>query len=122
MGGGERGIMISADGRGKVGPSRRAETPVSWPQRHAMTSLTILDAVILGIVQGLTEFLPISSTAHLRIVPALLGREDPGGAFSAVIQLGTLAAVVAVMWRDLCRLAGGCVAALASGRPLATPE
>jgi undecaprenyl-diphosphatase len=87
-----------------------------------MSSLTILDAVILGIVQGLTEFLPISSTAHLRIVPALLGRGDPGGAFSAVIQLGTLAAVVAVMWRDLRRLAGGCLTALASGRPLATPE
>lgn len=85
-------------------------------------TMTILDAVILGIVQGLTEFLPISSTAHLRIVPALLGQGDPGGAFSAVIQVGTLAAVVAVMWRDIRRLVSGFFAALAVGRPLATVE
>jgi len=84
--------------------------------------MTILDAVILGVVQGLTEFLPISSTAHLRIVPALLGEEDPGGAFSAVIQLGTLAAVIAVMWRDIRRLVAGFLAAWAHGRPLATAE
>lgn len=53
-----------------------------------------LQALILGIVQGLTEFLPISSTAHLRIVPHWLGWADPGAAFSAVIQLGTLLAVL----------------------------
>jgi undecaprenyl-diphosphatase len=58
-------------------------------------------AALLGLVQGLTEFLPISSTAHLRIVPALLGQGDPGPAFSAVIQLGTVAAVVAYFARDL---------------------
>jgi undecaprenyl-diphosphatase len=61
-------------------------------------------AVVLGIVQGTTEFLPISSTAHLRIVPVLLGRPDPGAAFTAVIQLGTLAAVVAYFARDLGRM------------------
>ena len=49
-----------------------------------------LQALVLGVVQGLTEFLPISSTAHLRIVPHYLGWGDPGIAFSAVIQLGTL--------------------------------
>ncbi len=87
-----------------------------------MATMTILDAVILGVVQGLTEFLPISSTAHLRVVPALLGQDDPGGGFSAVIQLGTLAAVVAVMWRDIRRLAAGFLAALSIGRPLATAE
>lgn len=58
-------------------------------------------AALLGVIQGLTEFLPISSTAHLRIVPALLGQPDPGAAFSAVIQLGTLAAVLAYFARDL---------------------
>jgi undecaprenyl-diphosphatase len=58
-------------------------------------------AALLGLVQGLTEFLPISSTAHLRIVPALLDQPDPGAAFSAVIQLGTLLAVVAYFARDL---------------------
>ena len=51
-------------------------------------------SAVLGVVQGLTEFLPISSTAHLRIIPSLLGWADPGAAFSAVIQLGTLAAVL----------------------------
>ncbi len=58
-------------------------------------------AAVLGVVQGLTEFLPISSTAHLRIVPELLGQPDPGAAYSAVIQLGTLLAVVVYFARDL---------------------
>jgi undecaprenyl-diphosphatase len=58
-------------------------------------------AALLGLIQGLTEFLPISSTAHLRIAPALLGQPDPGAAFTAVIQLGTLAAVLAYFARDL---------------------
>ena len=59
---------------------------------------------MLGVVQGLTEFLPISSTAHLRIVPSLLGWADPGAAFSAVIQLGTLAAVLIYFAGDIARL------------------
>ena len=54
-----------------------------------------LQAIVLGAVQGLTEYLPVSSTAHLRIVPAFLGWEDPGAAFTAVTQLGTMAAVLA---------------------------
>jgi len=87
-----------------------------------IAAMTVVDAVVLGVVQGLTEFLPISSTAHLRIVPALLGQGDPGGAFSAVLQLGTLAAVIAVMARDIRRLLAGCLHGLASGRPLANPE
>ena len=57
--------------------------------------MDFLQVIVLAIVQGLTEFLPISSTAHLRIVPALLGWHDPGAAFSAVIQIGTLVAVLA---------------------------
>jgi len=59
----------------------------------------------MGLVQGLTEFLPISSTAHLRITPELFGMRDPGAAFSAVIQLGTLLAVLAYFARDLLRMA-----------------
>jgi undecaprenyl-diphosphatase len=55
-------------------------------------------------VQGLTEFLPISSSGHLRIVPALLGWDDPGAAFTAVIQIGTLAAVLAYFRRDIVRI------------------
>ena len=54
--------------------------------------MTILQAAVLGLVQGITEFLPISSTAHLRLVPALLSWPDGGAAFAAVIQLGTLLA------------------------------
>jgi undecaprenyl-diphosphatase len=67
--------------------------------------MPILRAIVLGIVQGLTEFLPISSTAHLRIVPAFMGWEDPGAAFTAVTQLGTMVAVLAYFRRDLGRIA-----------------
>ena len=67
--------------------------------------MSALEAIVLGIVQGLTEFLPISSTAHLRIVPAFLGWDDPGAAFTAVTQLGTMAAVVAYFRADLARIA-----------------
>jgi undecaprenyl-diphosphatase len=63
-----------------------------------------LQATVLGIVQGLTEFLPISSSAHLLIVPRLLGWDDPGAAFTAVIQLGTMAAVLIYFWRDIVRI------------------
>ena len=56
--------------------------------------MNLIEAIVLGIVQGLTEFLPISSSAHQRIVPALLGWDDPGAAFTAVTQLGTEAAVL----------------------------
>src|SRR5688572_19968227 len=63
-----------------------------------------LQAIVLGIVQGVTEFLPISSTGHLRIVPAFLGWEDPGAAFTAVTQLGTLAAVLLYFRHDILRI------------------
>jgi len=61
-------------------------------------------AAVLGLVQGLTEFIPVSSTAHLRIVPALFGKGDAGAAYTAVIQLGTLLAVLAYFARDLASL------------------
>ncbi len=63
--------------------------------------MSLWQAIALGIIQGLTEFLPISSTAHLRIIPAWLGWNDPGAAFTAVIQLGTLAAVFLYFARDI---------------------
>jgi undecaprenyl-diphosphatase len=66
--------------------------------------VSVLEAIILGITQGLTEFLPISSTAHLRIVPAFAGWEDPGAAFTAVTQLGTMAAVLLYFREDLLRI------------------
>src|SRR5678816_4185105 len=61
-------------------------------------------AALLGLIQGLTEFIPVSSTAHLRVVPALLGQADAGAAYTAVIQLGTLAAVIAYFSKDLLQL------------------
>ena len=61
----------------------------------------------LGVVQGITELLPISSTAHMRVVPALLGWRDPGSAFSAAMQLAALIAVVSYFRRDVIELAGG---------------
>ncbi len=67
--------------------------------------MSFVEAVVLGIVQGLTEFLPVSSSAHLRIVPALVGWDDPGTAFTAVTQLGTVLAVVIYFRRDLWRVA-----------------
>lgn len=70
-------------------------------------SMSLLQAAVLGTVQGLTEFLPISSTAHLRVVPSLLGWGDPGVAYSAVIQLGSVVAVVAYFAKDLFEIAVG---------------
>jgi len=63
-----------------------------------------LQAIVLGFVQGITEFLPISSTAHLRIVPAMLGWDDPGAAFTAVTQLGTMAAILVFFRADIARI------------------
>ncbi|MDX2066351.1 MAG: undecaprenyl-diphosphatase UppP [Fimbriimonadaceae bacterium] len=65
--------------------------------------MTPFEAILYGVVQGFTEWLPISSTAHLRILPALLGKPDPGAGFTAVIQLGTMLAVLIFFWRDLGR-------------------
>jgi undecaprenyl-diphosphatase len=70
---------------------------------------------VLGIVQGITELLPISSTAHMRVVPALLGWQDPGSAFSAAMQLAALAAVVSYFWSDVRQLVFGSLAAVARG-------
>lgn len=65
----------------------------------------MLEALILGLVQGLTEFLPISSSAHLRILGEFLpGAQDPGAAFTAITQLGTETAVVVFFWRDIVRI------------------
>jgi undecaprenyl-diphosphatase len=76
--------------------------PSQSPYDSAVVSW--LEAIVLGIAQGLTEFLPISSTAHLRIIPAFAGWEDPGAFFTAVVQLGTMLAVVIYFWRDLLRI------------------
>jgi undecaprenyl-diphosphatase len=84
--------------------------------------MTVLQAIVLGLVQGFTEFLPISSTAHLRIVPALLGWSDPGAAYSAVIQLGTVAAVILYFAKDLGRVITAFVKGLIAKKPFETPD
>lgn len=73
--------------------------------------MPIYEAVILGVVQGITEFLPISSTAHLRVVPALLGWGDPGAAYSAVIQLGSVLASITYFWKDIVSISTGALSA-----------
>ncbi|MBW4494658.1 MAG: undecaprenyl-diphosphate phosphatase [Oscillatoria princeps RMCB-10] len=74
--------------------------------------LNVVQAFVLGIVQGLTEFLPISSSAHLKVVPVVLGWGDPGVAFTAVIQLGSIAAVLWYFWADLTQVVTGALGAL----------
>jgi undecaprenyl-diphosphatase len=73
-------------------------------------------AVLLGVIQGLTEFLPISSSAHLAIVPKLLGWDDPGAAYTAVIQIGTETAVVLYFWNDIRRIAAAWLRGLVSAQ------
>ena len=79
-------------------------------------SLGYAKVAVLGVVQGLTELMPISSTAHMRIVPALLGWRDPGSAFSAAMQLAALAAVISYFWRDVSGIGGGAIRAALKGR------
>jgi undecaprenyl-diphosphatase len=70
-----------------------------------------MKVAVRGVVQGITELLPISSTAHMRIVPTLLGWKDPGSAFSAAMQLAALAAVISYFWSDIRSLAFGSIRA-----------
>ncbi|MCE9559635.1 MAG: undecaprenyl-diphosphate phosphatase [Armatimonadetes bacterium] len=84
--------------------------------------MDLIQAIVLGIIQGLTEWLPISSTAHLRIIPALLGWQDPGSAFTAVIQLGTLAACLIYFREDLGRAFSGWFKSLKGGEAAKTQD
>jgi undecaprenyl-diphosphatase len=87
--------------------------------------MTVLQAVILGIVQGLTEFIPVSSSAHLVLVPWWLGWQfetDAAFAFDVLVQLGTLVGVIAFFGSDLVTMIREAWRAIRGGRPLATPE
>lgn len=77
------------------------------PRAGSVCAVTWWEAVVLGLVQGLTEFLPISSSAHLRVVGELIGSSDPGAAFTAITQIGTETAVLLYFRRDIARI---CVA------------
>jgi undecaprenyl-diphosphatase len=80
-----------------------------------------IEAVVLGVVQGLTEFLPISSSAHLRLVGELFGWGDPGAAFTAITQIGTEAAVLLYFRHDIARIVVAWLGSL-SGRRKADPD
>src|SRR5207237_836182 len=84
--------------------------------------LTIVQAVVLGLVQGLTEFIPVSSTAHLEIVPILLGWGDPGAASSAVIQFGAWIAALIYFSKYIRRLIAGFFRGLARQRFLSDTD
>ncbi|NTW55384.1 MAG: undecaprenyl-diphosphatase UppP [Chlorobaculum sp.] len=84
--------------------------------------MNLFQAIILGIVQGLTEFLPISSSAHLRIIPEFMGMKDPGAAFTAIIQIGTLLAVMIYFIKDIISISGAVISGIFKGKPLATDE
>ena len=82
-----------------------------------------IEAIIMGLVQGLTEFLPVSSSAHLRILGVFLpGAQDPGAAFTAITQIGTEAAVVLFFWRDIVRIIAQWFRALFGRIPRSDPD
>ena len=81
-----------------------------------METINLFQAIVIGVVQGLTEFLPISSTAHVKMIPVILGWGDPGVAFTAVIQLGSIAAILWYFWDDLREVTVGMVKATLGGK------
>ena len=78
------------------------------------TELSWLQMAVLGVIQGITELLPISSTAHLRVIPGILGWRDPGSAFSAAMQLASFVAVLVYFRKDIGSLGGSTLRAVAS--------
>lgn len=84
--------------------------------------MDFLNAIILGLVQGLTEFLPVSSSAHIRIVGEFLNIADPGARFTAIMQIGTEVAVVVFFWRDIVRIVGQWAKSLVGKVPRSDPD
>lgn len=84
--------------------------------------MNLIQAVVLGIIQGLTEFLPISSSAHLIFVSEFIGWGDPGLAFSVALHLGTLIALLAYFWRDIISLVKALVASIRERSLKGDPE
>ncbi|MEM6613746.1 MAG: undecaprenyl-diphosphate phosphatase [Cyanobacteria bacterium P01_C01_bin.72] len=92
-------------------PNLLAQTPEIAPEA---VQINLFQAIVLGFVQGATEFIPISSTAHLKAVPVFFGWGDPGVSFIAVIQLGSVAAVLSYFWSDLTQITQGMIQAVRS--------
>jgi undecaprenyl-diphosphatase len=97
-------LTVVVDSSVLAAPSSVSQAPIA--------QFNWFQAIVLGIVQGLTEFLPISSTAHLKVIPVALGWGDPGVAFTAVIQLGSIAAVLWYFWSDLSQITVGMIRAI----------
>ena len=79
--------------------------------------MPLIEVIVLGILQGLTEFLPVSSTAHLVIAPKLFGWPDPGLSYDIALHVGTLAAVLIYFFRDWIQLIGQGLGLKAGGDP-----
>jgi len=84
--------------------------------------MSIIQAIVLGLIQGLTEFIPISSSGHLKIIPEMLGWGDPGAAITAVIQFGTILAAIIYFFRDIIRLTVGFFRGLVARKPFGDPD
>lgn len=87
--------------------------------------MTIFQAIILGIIQGLTEYLPISSSAHLVIAPFLFGWVIPEGQvfpFDVLVQIGTLVAVIGFFWKDLFAMVGAVILGIVRRKPFTEPQ
>ena len=87
--------------------------------------MTLFQSILLGIIQGLTEFLPVSSSGHLVIIPHLLGWNIPADEafiFNVLVQVATLAAVIAYFWKDLVAIVKAVILGLVNGKPLADPQ
>lgn len=82
----------------------------------------IIKAIVLGIIQGLTEFLPISSTAHLRIIPSFFGWHDIGAAYTAVIQVGTMIAIIIYFWKDLYNMFASLISSIKEKSYMSKPD
>ena len=94
-------------------PSIAANTDlIQSTELGRVTQVNLFQAIVLGFVQGATEFIPISSTAHLKAIPVFFGWGDPGVSFSAVIQLGSLAAVLTYFWQDISQITIGMIKAV----------
>lgn len=84
--------------------------------------MNIFEAILMGLVQGLTEFLPISSSAHLRLTSELLGIADPGAMFTAIIQIGTELAVLLYFFKDIMRIISKWVSSFLPSSPVTSSD
>ncbi|MGB5710236.1 MAG: undecaprenyl-diphosphate phosphatase, partial [Waterburya sp.] len=107
-------VILSQFGQNTVWASSAGfiVSEASAGKAEGISQVNLFQAIVLGFVQGATEFIPISSTAHLKAVPVFFGWGDPGVSFTAVIQLGSVAAVLSYFWSDLTQITQGMIKAV----------